>query len=117
MGTQEAGFYGAQLYSLSGKPGSKYRGRQCQTSWISLNNSFQLVFGENGNRISALIILSNVATAPMYISLGQVATGTEQFPLYPGQSFQIDGNFPWTGSVYAQTAGVGVIFATEISVP
>ena len=120
MGTknQEPGFFGSNdLISLGGIRARYGRGRQSETTQIAYNTPYVNVLPANVQRISA-IIKNNMATGTtFYLCFGEAQIGTDYFPLDPGQSLQIDQNFPWTGMVNGTGTGAGFLYITEVSVP
>ena len=116
---QEPGMFG-EVYSLAGLKGVKNRGRQVDTKYLTFApTTGDQIIGSNSNRIAAIFQNSPASAGNISIALGDISTGSDYTcTLTPGQSFQIDYAFPWTGVVvgYALAGGCS-LFVTEISVP
>jgi hypothetical protein len=106
------------LVSLGGMKGLPYRGRLVDQTLKACTIAPLVILSPNGNRISALI--QNSPASPDWVGLhfGDDAFASNYIYLYPGQSFQIDSDLPWTGAVQAicQTS-TATLSVTEISVP
>jgi len=115
---QESGFYTtgkSNLVSLSGIPGVDHRGRQARAIYIIPAVTTSQVIDQNTHRIA--MILQTTGLCDIQLGLGEPATAA-CIILRPGQSFQIDQNFPWTGSVQALAADTsGVLTGYELSTP
>lgn len=104
------------LVSLGGVLGVPFIGRQADINTHHVSTTRRQLLGNNSRRIAALLVASkaNDDTVPVYLADSSDATVI----LSPGDSFQIDYNLPWTGSVYGISTGADeVINVTEISVP
>ena len=112
---QESGYNGV-LFSLAGLVGKYKRGRQAETSTVSVDNAkvYQLL-GSNLNRISALIC--NQSAQTIYISFGDITA--QPIPVYDKDIFRIDQFFSWTGFVYCtgNSATPGNVTIQEVSIP
>ena len=113
----EPGYYGNELISLGGMIATHNRGRKIETWSIAYNTPYFNILSANGNRISAII---NNALSPgqtLFLVFGEALVGTDYFPLLPGQSLQIDKDFPWTGMVNGVGTGASFVYVTESSIP
>ena len=115
---QEPGMLG-RVYSLGGVEGQYGRGRQIDSNWeVFPGTTGRQILGSNSKRISALIQNDLTSTGNVTLGLGDITTGTEYTcQLRPGDSFQIDFNFPWTGVVGAVPSAACALWVSEISVP
>jgi len=108
---QESGYNG-QIVSLGGVKAQYGHGRQSVSKTI-FGVAEEEVLGDNPGRVCAII--QNRAGVNVTVSLGKDDSGS--FVLLPNGSFQIDQNFPWTGSVDCLAAsGNLVMFAVEVSI-
>jgi hypothetical protein len=110
-----------KLISLGGVIGQAGLGREVNTTLLTMAvGVLQYALAANPKRISALIVNNgDVALASQYVGVYIGENNTGPFFLTEFGSFQIDENFPWTGSVYIAYLGAGspVISITEVSVP
>lgn len=103
--------YNGQLKSLGGVLGTMNFGRQVETDSLTADTTARVLVPENLRRLS--LLFQNTGAQIVYWS---VHTGSYMAVL-PGQSAQIDENFPWTGAVEVITAaGSSDVLWTEVSV-
>lgn len=114
---QENGVMGP-IYSLAGIPGVPGRGRVIDQTLKACTTATLMLAPANGNRISLLIQNFISSADAVGIHLGDDAFASNYFFIYPGQSFQIDKDFPWTGAVLGicQTS-TATVSVNEVSVP
>jgi len=114
----EAGYMGT-LVSLGGVKGMPNRGRKLYSQYEAfVGADGRIVLGSNPGRISAIIQNVYTSAGHVVVALGDIVSGTEYTAyLQPGQSFQIDYNFPWTGIVLLNPQSTAICWVTEISVP
>lgn len=107
----ESGGY-AGIVSLAGVV-SVNRGRKMLLGSVSAPTTGVQAFDNNPRRISALIQNRGSVNLNVYFDLTTLAV-----VLLPGESFQIDQNYPWTGQVTVQGAGAtcNPVYVNEVSV-
>lgn len=108
----EPGYIGP-LVSLAGILGKPGRGRQLNSYFRAVGVAPRQQFlSANSNRISCII--QNVDSETVYLAF---AGNTDaEIVLTQSQSFQIDENFPWTGSLMASViAGTGHLVVWEVT--
>lgn len=97
MITREAGHWLDDLVSLGGVKGGR-RGRVFEGNDIDLSTNVTMVFPSRPERISA--IMHNESGKIVHLIFGTATSGDFWIHLQPYESFQIDKDFPWCGSVY-----------------
>lgn len=102
------------LESLGGLVQDDGRGRiVVDGSQVVAAGSYIQIFGANGKRIAA--IFQNLGPDDLSIVPG---IGANPFAVLPKYGvLQIDKDLPWTGDLYASTAGSSTLYAQEISLP
>ena len=113
---RETGHQGTPIISLGGVPGLPNHGRIIRKFWNNVLIPDVQITGDNPRRISCLIMSD--ASSPDYldICLG-LNDGSNPITLWPGDSLQIDKDFPWTGAIYAYSSALGALLnSVEISV-
>ena len=114
----EVGYEG-QVSSMGGVKGATYKGRQVTSDSFTMSGAtgVVLILPANPRRISALI--QNVWDPAFHGSMVEISLGwvnTIPFRLTENGTFQIDGNFPWTGEVYGNlVTNNPVITVTEVT--
>lgn len=106
---QESGTVG-RLISLGGLFGVSQRGRQLECLTRSVTAPIQIL-NDNARRIAVIIQNSTSVAATLYFGPDTVG-----ITLAGGANLQIDWNFPWTGTVVADSVGT-TIETLEVSVP
>lgn len=108
----ESGGY-AKIVSLAGIVSTSNRGRRM---WVQSHNApitGVQVFSDNPRRVSALIQNRGAVNLNIYFELTATA-----LVLLPGESLQIDQNYPWTGQIWVQGVGAACnpVYVNEVSV-
>jgi hypothetical protein len=114
---QEAGS-NVSLLSMGGVQGQPQRGRQSFSDYIAIGGPiYAEILPANGRRIAA--IFQNLGPGTLTLGLGSgPLVAFDGIVVGLGQAFQIDGDFPWTGSVWADSGATTTTIAiTELSVP
>lgn len=111
---------------ITAKRETSYSGERTSLAGISIHNGKILLESQNitavstGNiqllphrpeRLSALIV-NNSSTEIVLLYLG-LAGAYEEVRLTPHGSFQIDGNFPWTGSIEVGATPTSAVVISE----
>jgi hypothetical protein len=109
----ETGHVG-QLLSLAGVAGVPGRGRESVPLAVATAGIGQIL-PANPRRISA-IVQNKSDTVGFRLYLGD--TTVSGFEIKPGGTFQIDGDFPWTGLVLIEAVGgTASAYSVDVSVP
>lgn len=108
---RESGAF-SKLVSLGGVVQTNGRGREMYHAQVTIPAAGVCVLNNNPKRISAII--QNIGTVVHSICFDP---NTISLYVYPGQSFQIDSDFPWTGEVFIYATGVvSTVQICEVSI-
>ena len=114
---QEAGHTG-QIMSLGGLLSSRSSGRVVNSWGVNLSGTtVQTPVGENQKRISLYIYNLLSSANQIIVRLGPILSTDDVVYLQPGEGFQIDNDFPWTGPVsVVAPVGTATTLIEEIAI-